>query len=262
MSGSTFYRLGLLMARRRWVVVAVWAVLIVMSGGLASRFHDSLSTPSFSVTGSESERVTTLLDNEFTGTFTEQDLIVFESDTLTVADPAFQAVIQDATARIAEVEGVVAVISPLEPGAERQISADGQAAYALVGLQGTVDDRLDRVEDYLDAVAAAETDDVRVYFTGRSPISNALVTVASEDLQRAESIALPIALLILVLAFGSLVAAGIPLLSALAGIALTFRGADDRYRVHQLQPADRKRHDDDRPGARHRLHALHDHALP
>lgn len=179
MSGSTFYRLGLLMARRRWVVVAVWAVLIVLGGGLASRFHDSLSTPSFSVTGSESERVTMLLESQFTQSFTEQDLIVFESDTLTVADPEFQAVIQDAIARVANVEGVVAVISPLEPGAERQISADGQAAYALVGLQGSVDDRLDRVEDYLDAAAAAETDDVRVLFTGRSPISNALVTVGT-----------------------------------------------------------------------------------
>lgn len=130
--------------------------------------------------------------------------------------------ILDAVAQLRTAENVVAVFSPLDPGARNQISDDGQAAFAIVGVTGTVDERLARADDYTDLATGAATEDVRVMFTGRSPISNALVNVASEDLRNAETVGLPVALVILVLAFGSLVAAGLPLLAAISGIAITF----------------------------------------
>ncbi|MEZ4520230.1 MAG: MMPL family transporter [Thermomicrobiales bacterium] len=222
MTGSAFYRFGLFLARWRWPVVIAWIVLIVIAGYFASQFHNRLTSPTFTTTGSESERVTQLLEDQFAQSFTEQDLIVFESDSLTASDPAFQQVVQTASAAVAEQEGVVVVISPFEEGAQRQISDDGHAAYALVGLQGSVDQRLERVDGYAEAAMAAQTDDVRVMFTGRSPVSNALITVAQNDLEQSETIGLPVALLILLIAFGTLIAAGMPLAAALAGIALTF----------------------------------------
>ena len=60
-----------------------------------------------------------------------------------------------------------------------------------------------RVDEYFDVAAAASTPDVNVHFTGQSPISHELIDVAQRDLQRAESVGLPIAVLILLVAFGS-----------------------------------------------------------
>ncbi|CAN5691353.1 MMPL family transporter [soil metagenome] len=222
MNSSGFYRFGVFLSRRRWPVVAVWAVLIVTGGLLAGRFHDSLSSPAFTTTGSESERAAAILDERFETTFTEQTLLVFKSDALTVDNSAYRTVIESSVAQLSEQEGVAVVISPLAPESAGQISDDRRAAYAVVGLTGAVDDRLDRVEDYAAVAGSQATNQVRVMFTGQSPISHELINVAQQDLQRAETVGLPIALLILVIAFGSLVAAGLPVLTALGGIGITF----------------------------------------
>ena len=222
MNSSSFYRFGLLLAHRRWPVVVVWAVLIIIGGILAGRFHDSLSSPTFTTTGSESAQAAQLLDERFDSTFTEQTLLVFESETLTVDDPAYQQVIISAVASMSAEEGVAVVVSPLGPEAANQVSEDGRAAYAVVGLTGSVDERLDRVAHYAGIAVDQSSADVRVMYTGQSPISKELIAVAQDDLQKAESIGLPVALLILVIAFGSLVAAGLPIAAALGGIAITF----------------------------------------
>ncbi len=222
MSGSSFYRFGLFLARYRWPVVIGWLVLIGIGFGLASSFHDQLSSPNFATTGSESEQAGEILNERFASTFTEQTLLVFDSDTLTVDDPAYQAAIDAAVADMSAQDGVAVVISPLSPEAAGQVSEDGQAAYAVVGLTGTVDDRLDQVDTYAAVAESATTGEVAVMYTGQTAISHELIDVAQQDLQRAESVGLPIALLILLIAFGSLVAAGMPVLAALGGIGVTF----------------------------------------
>ena len=222
MNSSRFYRFGLILARRRWIVACAWIAIIVAGGFLASQFHDRLSSPTFATTGSESERAAEILTDRFERSFSEQTLIVFESDSMTVDDPEYQQIINQTVAGISQAEGVAVVVSPLAPEAPGQVSADRRAAYAVVGLTGTVDERLDRTDTYVDLTSSLETDDVRVMFTGQTPISRELIEVAQRDLQSAESVGVPIALIILVVAFGSLIAAGMPVLTALAGIALTF----------------------------------------
>lgn len=222
MRGSGFYRFGTFLSRRRWFVVAFWIPLIIAGGLLTGRFHDSLSSPSFATTGSESERAGMVLEERFQSSFSEQTLLVFESEQFTVDDPAYREVIEQTVESIRQEPGVAIAISPFAPEASGQISEDRHAAFAVVGLTGSTDERLDRSGGYLDLAAGHSTEDVQVMFTGRSPISHELIGVAAEDLRNAETIALPLALLILIVAFGSLVAAGMPLVAALVGIAITF----------------------------------------
>ena len=217
-----FVRLGSAMTRYHHLVVAVWVVILVGSALLAPRFQSAVTGPPLDVLGSDSYRAQSILDSRFEQPFAEQDLIVFESENLVASDTAFQAVIGAALDRVQELPGVVSVISPFDPRAEGLISEEGDIATAVIGLSGSNADRQSLAPRLTQAAEAAATDEVRVYVTGRSPLIAELVAQQQEDLSRAERLGLPLALLILLIASGAVVAAGLPLLLAMVGVTVTF----------------------------------------
>ena len=219
---SVFTRLSVAIARYHRLVVAVWIVVVVGSAILVPRFQSSVTGPPLDVLGSDSERAQEILATRFDQPFAEQDLIVFESESLVASDLTFQAVIGAALDRVEELPGVVSVISPFDPRAEGLISEEGDVATAVVGLSGSNADRQALAPRLTQAAAAASTDEVRVYVTGRSPLIAELVTQQQEDLSRAERLGLPLALLILLVASGAVVAAGLPLVLAMSGLIVTF----------------------------------------
>ena len=154
--------------------------------------------------------------------FAEQDLIVFESESLVATDLAFQAVIGTALDRAEELPGVVSVIGPFDPRAEGLVAEEGHVATAVIGLSGSNADRQALAPRLTQAAASAATDEVRVYVTGRSPLIAELVTQQEADLSRAERLGLPVALLILLISSGAVVAAGLPLVLAMSGVIVTF----------------------------------------
>src|SRR5687767_8380811 len=79
-----FIRFGLVLARHAPVVIAGWVLVAVVAGLLLPQFEAALTGPPLAVEGSESARAQRVLDEEFELPSTEQDLIVFESDTLTI----------------------------------------------------------------------------------------------------------------------------------------------------------------------------------
>jgi RND superfamily putative drug exporter len=215
-------RWGEALARHHRLVVLVWIVVLGISAVLVPRFQSALTGPPLEVVGSESDRAQQLLATRFGQPFAEQDLIVFESERLVAGDVAFQTVIGNVLDRVQELPGVVSVISPYDPRAEGLVSVDGHVATAIVGLSGSNAARQGLVPRLTQAAEMAATDEVRVYVTGRSPLIAELVEQEEEDLTRAERLGLPLALLILVFSSGAVVAAGLPLLLALAGVAVTF----------------------------------------
>ena len=219
---SAFARLGNAMARYYRFVVALWIVILAANVFLVPRFHSSVTGPPLDVLGSDSYRAQEILATRFEQPFAEQDLIVFESESLVATDEAFQAVISTALARVQELPGVVNVISPFDPRAEGLISPEGDVATAVVGLGGSNAARQALSPRLTQAATSAATDEVRVYVTGRSPLIAELVAQQEEDLSRAERLGLPLALLILLLASGAVVAASLPLLLAIAGVIVTF----------------------------------------
>ena len=221
-TASAFTRLGEAMARYHRLVVAVWIVVVIGSTILVPRFQSSVTGPPLDVLASDSYRAQEILATQFDQPFAEQDLIVFESESLVATDLAFQAVIGSALDRVEVLPGVVSVIAPFDPRAEGLVAEEGHVATAVVGLSGSNADRQALAPQLTQAAASAATDEVRVYVTGRSPLIAELVAQQQEDLSRAERLGLPIALLILLIASGAVVAAGLPLVLAMSGLIVTF----------------------------------------
>ncbi|MGH2616713.1 MAG: MMPL family transporter [Thermomicrobiales bacterium] len=220
--GSVFARLGAFMARHQRLVIAAWSVIVIASVLLVPRFEASLTGPPLDVLGSDSYEAQEILADRFAQPYAEQDLIVFESETLLASDPAYQAVIGGALNRVKELPGVVSVISPYDPRAEGLVSEDGFVATAVVGLSGSNAVRQSLLPRLIVAAESAESEEVRVYVTGRTPLIAELVAQEQEDLARAERLGLPLALLILLISSGAVVAAGLPILLAIVGVTVTF----------------------------------------
>lgn len=223
-SSTAFARVGKACARHPRLVLTGWALALLAALVTLPGFLGGLTGFQVGVSGSESQRASALVQRHFANAFAEQDLIVFQSDRETVRDPAFRQVITQAIQNVTPLSGVVGVISPLTPGVTDQVSADGHAAVALVGVRGSASQLQKLAPQLTQAAARAATPAVRVVVTGESEIWADMTTQETADLAQAERIGIPIALLVLLLAFGSLVAAGLPLVLAVVGIVVTFGG--------------------------------------
>jgi RND superfamily putative drug exporter len=137
--------------------------------------------------------------------------ILIQDETLTVDDPEFQSAINESIAELRNTDHVVNIVSPLGGGAP--VTEDKHSALVNFEITGDTLDAADRVDasrDVVDAVAA-DHPDLTVEQYGAASTQKELNEIFSEDLLQAETLSLPITLLILILAFGSVVAALVPL---------------------------------------------------
>jgi RND superfamily putative drug exporter len=170
----------------------------------------------------ESGRMDAILDAGFKQPAGESVLV--QSHTLPATDPAFRAVVRDVVSGISSLDIVQNVRSPFESASAGQISEDGRSALVEFEIRGDADDAADKIDPVL-----ARVDDLQrahpQFFVGEFGDASAvaaLVTAYEDDLGKAGLLSLPITLGILVVAFGALVAAGIPLLLALTAVVATF----------------------------------------
>ncbi len=219
---SRFYRLGLFAARRRWWVIGAWLVVLFAMVPLLIPMMTRLSAGGFEVPGSPSDRVKQSIDSDFRGGYSLTDLLVIHSDTLTAANSEFRAVVHSILASLATAPGVGTVGDPYQQP-QTAISPDGHTLMVKVGLVDGQDQALKHAP-LLDEVLgrAVRGHPITAYLTGDAPFHSAFYRTAQSDLAHAERYALPITLVILLLVFGSLVAAGMPLVVAMAGLMATF----------------------------------------
>ena len=147
-----------------------------------------------------------------------EEVVFMQSDKLTVEDPEFQAAVEDVTGRLSQIPYVENVKSPLTGDSE--VSADGHAALVGFEIRGDSLEARERVVPALAAVAAVQADhpslDVEQF--GGASANKAVNETITEDLKKAGELSLPITLIILTLTFGSLVAAGLPLLMGITAV--------------------------------------------
>ena len=150
--------------------------------------------------------------------------VLFQSDTLRPADAGFRAAVADVAARVRRVPVVFNVRSPYAAGNEGQISRDGRSALLTFQIRGDFDEASDEIEPVLDAVAAAAKAHpaLTIGQFGDASATKALDDTVGEDFKRAEYLSLPLTLAILLVAFGAIVAAGIPVLLALTAVLASF----------------------------------------
>jgi RND superfamily putative drug exporter len=216
-------RWGRWVARHKWWVLGIWVVLLVLAVLSTPHLTKNLSAPDYSVTDSDSAKVTDIIQSDFTAAGAEQDIIVFDSGELKVTDKEYKDAIDRVVKAVKKKTWVVAVVSPLDVGAESQISKDKTAAYATMGLNGDDRQRADRSAELQDVVEdAVGSAAVEAYMTGYSQSSNDLTEVENADVERAESIGIPIALVVLVFTLAAVIAGFLPLVTALCSLLFTY----------------------------------------
>src|SRR5450759_2272182 len=150
--------------------------------------------------------------------------LIFSSDTVTATDPGFRSALQDAVGSLDFDSRVTAVRTPYNVPQIQQaafISRDSHKALVIVELK----DDLVKAETYLDQVTSeVHRGPLSVVVTGNVPITSSFNSTLQDDLQRAELVALPLTLLLLVLIFAAVVAALLPLGVGLLAIVGGFGG--------------------------------------
>jgi len=219
---TPFDRLGRFVVRHARLVLGAWGLLLLLALPLAPRVPGALSPGGFILDDLESARAKSLLEAEL-GAPPSALVVVLSSPTLTAGTPAFELAAAAAMRDVATAPHVARVISHvLQP---RQVAADGRTAYDIVFLDLPPDDSPAAVP-LLEARLRPQPG-LTVELAGGPAFYGDVQKVSEEDLRRSELISLPLAALALLLVFGSLVAAGVPLvvggasvLVALAGIFL------------------------------------------
>ena len=202
--------------RRRWLVVLA-IVVAGAFGSLAGSVSSHLTSGGWLDPGSESAQVSDRLENDYGAGRTSFIALFESSDASADATSAdFQAAISTALAPVLDVHGVTGITGYAETQDKRFISTDGRKAYVLIGLDVDEDHSIELVDPVKDALATPAGYDVKL--TGFGPIQQDSARLSEQDLTRAETVSLPIAALVLILVFTSLIAAGMPML--VAGLAI------------------------------------------
>ncbi|MCT9076145.1 MMPL family transporter [Streptomyces fulvoviolaceus] len=209
-------RLGAWTAGHFKQVLIGWLVVVAVLGAFAPQVTSVLSGAGWQSNGSESVQVRELAEKHFGGTGSSAIQVVVSSKSHQVGDPAVQRVIAEVTEELKADDRISEVAAP-QAGAS--ISRDGRTAVVLGGAAANTDDMVRAAEDLKEPLRKLSTDDVTVRATGSSVMWSDFNTANLEAMIHAEILSWPVTLAVLVVAFGSLVAAGLPLLLTMAGLA-------------------------------------------
>jgi RND superfamily putative drug exporter len=191
-------------------LIAAW-VVVALLGILATSGLGDLLTNRFSVPGSEAEQGRDLLASNFEQRGDGDFTLVAEATAGSARRPRFRAAIEDAAQRAAkEIDGARAGL--LQPASPR-------LAYVQITTPLENDDASDYTERMREAIG--EVPGAKTYLSGAPAVNHDTQEIYNDDLAKGESIAVPIALLVLVFMFGTLVGTAVPLVFALATIPTT-----------------------------------------
>jgi len=211
-----FSRWGRFVYRFRRPLAVVTLVVGIASLGLAAQASDELSSGGWLDRDAESSVVADRLATDF-GTGRSSIIVLFRSATLGDAtSPAYQAAVETALAEVERDERVAGIVGFAQTGERRFLSAAGDATFVIVELNMDAEDSVEVVEPLRERIHPPAG--LTFQLSGYGPITLDSAKQSEADLRRAEVVSLPIAALILVLVFASLVAAGMPLL--VAGLAI------------------------------------------
>jgi len=207
-------------AHSRWVFNA-WLIVLIVLGALAPSVFSSLAGAGWQANGSESVQVRELAQQHFGGISSAAVQLVVHSDTQQVNDPGMQDVLAKATALFSHDPRFGQVIAP-QPG--MSISPDGHTGILVAGANASTDAMVKAVDGLKGPLTALAGNGIEVYPTGSSALWSDFNKANHDAMLKAEMISWPVTLVIMVLAFGSLVAAGLPLLLTLAGLIASAGG--------------------------------------
>jgi uncharacterized membrane protein YdfJ with MMPL/SSD domain len=168
----------------------------------------------------ESGRADTILYNDFKQPAGEEVLI--QSRSLTTTDPPFKTAVQAVIVGVSKLDAVTKVKSPYDAGNGGFVSADKHSALVRIEIRGPSEDAVDKIDPIVARVAEVQKANPELYVGSfGTSTGKALTASFGDDLKRAGLFSVPLTLIILLIAFGALVAAGIPLLLGLTSVLAT-----------------------------------------
>lgn len=206
-----------LIIRRRRMIVVVWLLLLGAGVLLAPRLTDVTAGGGFDLPSSDSWRASNILQNEFGQSYGHTVQLVFHQPGGDVTDPGFQQQVEGLVDGVMGLPGAMESITFYQTRLPNLVSSDGTATYALVTFSGTEEDIQQQIPAIREMAAAG--DGMEIFVIGGPAFDYDLERTSEEDLRVAETYGLPVVAVILVLVFGSLVAASLPVL--LGGISVT-----------------------------------------
>ncbi|WP_372729457.1 MMPL family transporter [Nocardioides sp.] len=223
-------RLGVWVVDHAKVTTAVWLLLIIGLGAFAPRVEAELSGAGWQADGSESVAARELAQDHFGGQASTAIQVVVHAQNGDVTEGEGKKILAEAT-RILEGESRIAEVVQPQPGAT--LSEDGSTAVLLAGAGADPNEMVRVADDLKGELQALSTDAVQVNPTGASLLWSDFNEANLEAMLKSEMISWPVTLAILVLAFGALVAAGLPLILTLAGLVAS---AGSLVLINQLVP--------------------------
>jgi len=208
---SMLYKLGRSCVRHRWRVLLAWLVVLVVLAGLGTGFKKPV-TSSFSIPGTNSQKALDLLDQKFPGTGGAQAQVVFSLRAPGSLIAASQRQAVEAT--LAALRKAPQVVSVSDPYTTETIASTGRIAYATVAYPVPAENVTSAAKHaLLHSGGPARAAGIAVNYGGQ--VAQASSTSSTE------AIGVVVAFLVLLIGFGSVIAAGIPLIGAIVGVVVT-----------------------------------------
>jgi putative drug exporter of the RND superfamily len=210
---SYLYRLGQWSFRRRWIVLTFWLALLVGLGALSQAVKED-TNDAFNVPGTEAQRALDLLDEKFPGSGGATARVVFAAPAgRTLDDPRYEKVVEPTIERAQAVPQAITSGEGFAQGLV--VSRDRRIAFADLHFAVPVSDLMDSTKKALERVAGpARSAGLQVEFSG------GVVSTSEGESSSTEQIGVIIAFFVLLVTFGSVLTAALPLVTALIGVAI------------------------------------------
>ncbi|MGA2455113.1 MAG: MMPL family transporter [Solirubrobacteraceae bacterium] len=208
-------RLGRYTATHFRKVLVGWVLLAVVLGFFAPRVENALSGAGWEASGSQSVQARKLVEKDFAGLGGYGLMTVVYSPSETVGSPSFRSVISRVEAILRANSAVRTVVAPA-PGLS--ISADGHTAIVQAGAARDPDEMVAAADKLKGTLHGLSTSGVVVNLTGAAGMWSDFNAANRSAMLKSEVISWPVTLGIMLLAFGSLVAAGLPLMLTMVGL--------------------------------------------
>src|SRR2546425_851337 len=208
-------RLGGTIYRIRWIVLILALEVVTGAAVFGTGLFSSLKSGGFADPASESSKAQDLLDAKLGGS-TADIIILMSNNSLKATDPAFKEAATQLLATLEARSEVASVTSYYSTQSARFLSRDGHETFAIV--QFAAKDASVKAKNYQTIQPLITSPVLHTIIGGNVAVNNAINMQVGADLERAELITFPIVAILLLIVFGGLVAAGLPLL--IGGVAI------------------------------------------
>ncbi len=212
-------------AQRPWIVIAAWVLALVIAGVAATQMQTMMEGEL--TNGVESAEATKLINDRLRSDAPVTETVIIRSESETVDSSAFHAHVETVAAELHGFDQLVTgVVSYYDlgaagaPGADAMVAEDGSGLLLQVEMGSDIDAAGDHAREYLDTIRSLNTSGFEVMTVGDVSANEEILQVAADDLGKSQNYGLPAALIVLVLVFGALVAAGVPIVVGLLAVAV------------------------------------------